>query len=90
MSNHALETASAFEGAASRTFAALFSGSSSIREALANAWANYQDWAEARRASRHLRHLDDRLLRDIGVSRSEINRMVYGPRAMEHVDDDAA
>ena len=29
-----------------------------------------------------LHRLDDRMLRDIGVSRAEINRMVYGP----HVD----
>ncbi|HMT14405.1 MAG TPA: DUF1127 domain-containing protein [Aestuariivirga sp.] len=30
------------------------------------------------RAERQLRQLDDRLLADIGVSRSEITRMVWG------------
>ncbi len=82
MFNHALETASAFEDAASRTMSTLFPGNGSIREAMSAAWANYQDWSESRRATRHLRSLDDRMLRDIGVSRAEINRMIFGP----HVD----
>lgn len=86
MFHHALETASAFEGMASKTMNSLFSGNGTIREAMASAWTNYQDWAEARRATRHLKGLDDRMLRDIGVSRAEINRMVYGPR-MEAVND---
>ena len=82
MVHHALETASAFEDATSRAMNTLFPGNGSIREAMSSAWANYQEWTVARRATRHLRRLDDRMLRDIGVSRAEINRMVYGP----HVD----
>lgn len=82
MFNHALETASAFEGATRGAMNSLFSGNGSIREAMSSAWTNYQERSVARRASRHLRGLDDRMLRDIGVSRAEINRMVYGP----HVD----
>ena len=88
MFNHALETASAFEGMASKTMNSLFSGNGTIREAMASAWTNYQDWAEARRATRHLKGLDDRMLRDIGVSRAEINRMVYGPRIDAVNDND--
>jgi len=89
MFHHALETASAIEGAASKAMNSLFTGNGSIRDAMASAWTNYQDWAEARRATRHLKGLDDRMLRDIGVSRAEINRMVYGPR-MEAVNDNVA
>ena len=88
MFHHALETASAFEGMASKTMNSLFSGNGSIREAMASAWTNYQDWAEARRATRHLKGLDDRMLRDIGVSRAEINRMAYGPRMTAVNDND--
>jgi uncharacterized protein YjiS (DUF1127 family) len=54
----------------------------------AETWASYREWSEMRRATRHLVSLDDRLLRDIGVSRSEINRMVYGPAQMRKVDHD--
>ncbi|MEX1109007.1 MAG: DUF1127 domain-containing protein [Dongiaceae bacterium] len=50
----------------------------------ADAWTNYRAWSELRRATRHLASLDDRVLRDIGVSRSEINRMVYGPMKAGH------
>jgi uncharacterized protein YjiS (DUF1127 family) len=88
MFHHALETASAFESAASRAIGTLSAGNGSIREAMSSAWTAYQEWAEARRATRHLRHLDDRLLRDIGVSRSEINRMVFGPRVDGTTDHD--
>ena len=88
MFHHALETASAFEDAAGKAMNSLFSGNGSIREAMASAWTNYQDWAEARRATRHLKGLDDRMLRDIGVSRAEINRMVYGPRIVAVNDNE--
>lgn len=59
-----------------------------MRRSVADAWSAYRSWSEARRATRHLTGLDDRLLRDIGVSRSEINRMVYGPRADRMTDHD--
>jgi uncharacterized protein YjiS (DUF1127 family) len=36
------------------------------------------DYAERNRAEGQLEALDDRLLRDIGVSRSDIHRMVWG------------
>lgn len=79
MSNHALETGSG------RAIGFLFEDRDQsllarAGQSIASAWAGYRNWAEARRATRHLAGLDERMLRDIGVSRSEINRMVFGPR----------
>jgi uncharacterized protein YjiS (DUF1127 family) len=81
MSNHALETGSG------RAIGFLFEGRelsmlARARQSIAAAWTDYRNWSEARRATRHLAGLDERMLRDIGVSRSEINRMVYGPRSV--------
>jgi uncharacterized protein YjiS (DUF1127 family) len=46
---------------------------------MASRWASgYAAWRERRRALRELAALDDRMLRDIGVSRSEIESAVYG------------
>lgn len=46
---------------------------------MASRWASgYAAWRERRRALRELAALDDRMLRDIGISRSEIESAVYG------------
>jgi uncharacterized protein YjiS (DUF1127 family) len=41
------------------------------------AWA-YAVWRERRRAVRELAAFDDRALTDLGIHRSEIERLVYG------------
>jgi uncharacterized protein YjiS (DUF1127 family) len=46
---------------------------------MASRWASgYAAWREHRRALRELAALDDRMLRDIGISRSEIESAAYG------------
>lgn len=40
-------------------------------------------WLAKRKAAGELMALDDRLLRDIGIDRSEIQRVVYGPEQAE-------
>jgi uncharacterized protein YjiS (DUF1127 family) len=44
-------------------------------------WRAYAPWRERKAAVRELRALDDRMLRDIGVNRSEIEWVVYGQDA---------
>lgn len=44
-------------------------------------WRAYALWRERKAAARELHALDDRTLKDIGVSRSEIEWVVRGPHA---------
>ena len=44
-------------------------------------WRAYALWLERKAAARELHALDDRTLKDIGVSRSEIEWVVRGPHA---------
>jgi uncharacterized protein YjiS (DUF1127 family) len=46
----------------------------------AAAWSRYMAWQMRRASARILRALDDRMLRDIGLTRGEIDRAVRGLR----------
>jgi uncharacterized protein YjiS (DUF1127 family) len=64
--------------------AALASAARLVAAALAmagKAWRAYARWCERRAAVRELHALDDRTLRDIGVSRSEIEWVVSSQEA---------
>jgi uncharacterized protein YjiS (DUF1127 family) len=41
-------------------------------------WRAYWEWRARRATAELLHHLDDRALHDIGISRGEIDRTVYG------------
>lgn len=57
---------------------------------IARTWERLWDW-QARRATVSILHaLDDRTLRDIGISRSEITSLVYGERSEARRAYDAA
>jgi uncharacterized protein YjiS (DUF1127 family) len=51
------------------------------REGLAQAAAAVARWHRLRRDTRRLMALDDRMLRDVGLSRGEVERAVRGGRA---------
>jgi uncharacterized protein YjiS (DUF1127 family) len=51
------------------------------REGLAHAAAAVARWHRLRHDTRRLMALDDRLLRDVGLSRGEVERAVRGGRA---------
>ena len=51
------------------------------REGLAHAAAAVSRWRRLRREARRLMAFDDRMLRDIGLGRGEIERAVRGGRA---------
>jgi uncharacterized protein YjiS (DUF1127 family) len=48
-----------------------------VTRLLGNCWHAYATWHERQVAVRELHSLDDRSLRDIGISRSEIESVVY-------------
>ena len=52
-----------------------------VPAAAGKAWRAYARWRERRQAVRELHSLDDRSLRDIGVSRSEIEWVVWSQQA---------
>ena len=47
-----------------------------------SAWKAYVKWYEQRAAMHHLGQLDDRMLRDIGISRSEIEAVACSGRPL--------
>jgi uncharacterized protein YjiS (DUF1127 family) len=51
-----------------------------------NWWRAYALWRERKAAARELHALDDRTLKDMGVSRSEIEWVVRGPHATRSRD----
>ena len=51
------------------------------REGLAHAAAAVARWHRLRRDTRRLMALDDRMLRDVGLGRGEVERAVRGGRA---------
>lgn len=53
---------------------------SRARQVLGRVWEMVVDAAEMHRAVRHLNRMDDTLLRDIGVSRAEMQDCVYHGR----------
>lgn len=49
-----------------------------VAELLRGAWSRFVAWRERRRAVAHLRSLSDSQLRDLGITRMEIERLVRG------------
>ena len=52
--------------------------SANLRQRIAGIRRQLQIWQAGNRAIRHLRRLDDHLLRDIGIARGDIERFVRG------------
>ena len=61
--------------------AALAALAAAVLATAAKGWRAYARWRERRVAVRELHSLDDRSLRDIGVSRSEIEWVVWSQQA---------
>jgi uncharacterized protein YjiS (DUF1127 family) len=49
-------------------------GPAAPRRLLSNLLSRFQGWRERARGRHLLQHLDDRMLRDVGLSRSDVDR----------------
>jgi uncharacterized protein YjiS (DUF1127 family) len=61
-----------------------------VRSSAYKWWTAYAGWRRRRAAVSELRALDDRILKDIGVYRSEIEAVVYGPEPRPGNDEEVA
>ena len=46
---------------------------------IVNAWRRFVRWGERRRQRQHLARLDDRMLRDLGLSRADVQIEIDKP-----------
>jgi uncharacterized protein YjiS (DUF1127 family) len=53
---------------------------SRLRSATHSAWRAFVEWYERRAAARHLASLDDRMLKDIGITRGEVMSVITDGR----------
>jgi uncharacterized protein YjiS (DUF1127 family) len=53
---------------------------SRLRSATYSAWRTFAEWYERRAAARHLASLDDRMLKDIGITRGEVMSVITDGR----------
>ena len=61
-----------------RTTAPIVNPTGGLSDFLRRAWRRYLDWRARRMTAHILRSLDERTLRDIGISAGEIDSVVYG------------
>lgn len=54
-------------------------GSMQVSERAAGLWVRFRTWQARRQTARSLSALDTRTLMDIGISRSEIDSLIYEP-----------
>ena len=74
---------SAISTATEREYSAGGSIDGTMATALKGLWVAYITWRIERAAMAHLRSMSDRQLKDIGLSRSEIEGAVAGERATD-------
>lgn len=53
---------------------------SRLKSATHSAWRAFVEWYERRAAARHLASLDDRMLKDIGITRGEVMSVITDGR----------
>lgn len=69
-------------------FADMTWGAKPVLEALGAVWSTLVKHARMRRDAERLRNMDDRMLRDIGLTRSEVEGAVRHGRLVKHHADD--